>query len=349
MRPILACAGFALLLTVISGCSSDDDSAAAPTAVPPTSTPAPATSTAVPATPTQTAAPSATATHTAGPPTETATPAATPTATVDPAILAADGEAAFFDTLYGTRNREEEAIALLGAAIAGNPSDGRSHFLLGMMHLFRAGQALTDYTNPSAFVLEEVARAQVALDAAVPLSGADPRVPGFRGAATFLNAVVNDDDELRALGLQQLRDAIVLYPDFNNFSFLGAVAPAVPADDPLFLEALELVRLAIASGCGPLNEPEICGNEGKAPHNVQGAFLMFGDMYAKAGNATQALVYYRFGLQLPGKDTWPFRAAMEERIATVQDRVARWSDEDPSNDPPFAGKGSEACAICHYK
>ena len=34
---------------------------------------------------------------------------------------------------------------------------------------------------------------------------------------------------------------------------------------------------------------------------------------------------------------------------TVADRVARWTDEDPENDPPFAGSGAEACAICHYK
>lgn len=324
------------------------------TSVPQSATPtappeATATSTPIPeATATATHAPTASETATA-PPTETATADATPTPTIDAAAAAAAGEEAFFDTLDGTANREEESIALLSAAVSGNPDDGRSFFLLGMMHLYRVGQNLPDYDNPSEFVLAEAALAQTALDQAVPLSVEDIRVPGFRGAATYLRGVVEKDEALRALGLMQLREAIELYPDFNNFSFLGAVAPIVSRNDPLFLEALELVRQAIASGCGPLTQPEICGNEGKAPHNIQGAMMMFGDMYAKAGDRNQALAYYNLGLGLLGGETWPFRSAMEERIAAVDDRVARWADEDPDNDPPFAGNGPESCAICHFK
>ncbi len=334
--------GFAFSLLVLGCAGCSDDEGPAPTPVPATRT-----DTAAP-TATPTAPATATVTHTAVP-TGTATPEPTPTATVDAAALAAAGEAAFFETLEGTANREEETISLLSTATTANPGDGRSFFLLGMMHLYRVGQNLIDYDDPSPFAVAEGALAQAALDAAVPLSTADTRVPGFRSAATYLNGVIRKDEAMRALAIEQLRAAIILYPDFNNFSFLGAVAPVVSRDDPLFAEALELVRLAIASGCGPLNQPEICGNEGKAPHNMQGAFLMFGDMYAKSGNAAQALVYYRFGLQLPGTNTWPFRDAMNERIATVQDRVTRWADEDPSNDPKFAGNGPEACAICHFK
>jgi hypothetical protein len=354
------------LITALTGCAGDDDPGPAP---PPTSTPPivlhtatptpapPATGTATlsptpsaTALPTQTTEPIDTAEPTpTSAPTETPTPGATPTATVDPTELAAAGEQAFFDTLYGRLDREAESIALLGAAVAANPNDGRSFFLLGMMHLYRVGQSLTDYTAPSPLAVAEAPLARAALDSAVPLSVEDRRVPGFRGAATYLNGVIAGDDELRALGLVQLRDAIELYPDFNNFSFLGAVAPVVARDDPLFLESVELVRLAIAGGCGPASQPEICGNAGKAPHNVQGAMMMFGDVYAKAGDRNQALAFYNLGLGLEGAGTWPFRAAMEQRIDEIDDRIARWVDGDPSNDPPFAGNGREACAICHFE
>lgn len=354
------------LFAALAGCAGDDGPGSAPEPTPtqpivvhtatPTAEPtATGTATLAPtpsptAPPTQTAAPTDTAEPTStSAPTETPTPEATPTATVDPAELAAAGEQAFFDTLNGRLDREQETIALLGAAVAGNPNDGRSFFLLGMMHLYRVGQSLTDYADPSPLAVAEAPLARAALDSAVPLSVEDRRVPGFRAAATYLNGVIAGDDELRAQGLVQLRDAIELYPDFNNFSFLGAVAPVVARDDPLFLESVELVRQAIASGCGPASQPEICGNAGKAPHNVQGAMMMFGDVYAKAGDRNQALAFYNLGLGLEGADTWPFRAAMEQRIDDIDDRIARWADGDPSNDPPFAGNGRESCAICHFE
>lgn len=344
------------MILLLGGCADDDGaslstptSTAAPTATAvPSQTPEPS-STSTPVA-TATATPSITATATTTPSlTATATASSTPTPTVDAAAVAAAGEEAFWDTLSGVANRQQETIDLLSTAVATAPGDGRSFFLLGMMHLYRVGQNLTDYADPSPFARAEAERAQAALDAAVPLSSADRRVPGFRGAATFLRGVVLDSADVRALGLQQLRDAIELYPEFNNFSFLGAVAPVVPRTDPLFEEALDLVREAIAGGCSPFTEPVICGNAGKAPHNVQGAMMIFGDMFAKAGDASAAITYYSIGLNIEGAETWPFRQAGQERLANVADRVARWTDEDPDNDPAFIGRGPEACAICHYR
>jgi len=348
---------FATLSVVIAmaGCAG---AGPAPTQLTPTPTSTPTrTASAEPTasvTRTPSSSPTATAAHTptaTAPPTPTPTPTLTPsvTPTVDAAALAAAGEAAFFDTLAGRVNREEETINLLASATGANPADGRSFFLLGMMHLYRAAQQLTDYSHPSEFVLAEVGQAQTALDAAVPLIPEDTRVPGFRGAVTYLNGVVHDDPARRELAVQQLRAAIILYPDFNNFSLLGSVAPVVAPSDPLFLEALDLVRGAISSGCNPMTQPRICGNEGKAPHNVQGAMLIFGDMYTKAGDANQANVYYRLGVALPGADTWKFRALAEARIADSAERAARWNDTDPSNDPRFIGSGPEACAYCHFE
>lgn len=356
-RPLIWLGLLACFTFVASGCSDDDGPPPTPTAppatatAPPSSTPSAVPSATPSSAPTSTATAPPTTTSTSAP-TDTATPAptATTTPTFDAAALAAAGEAAFFDTLYGIQNREAETISLLGSVVTADANAGRSFFLLGMMHLYRASKALEGrYNDPSEFVLTEAALAQSALDEAVPKTPEDTRVPGFRGAVTYLNGVLHQDEDRKQLGLQQLRAAVELYPDFNNFSFLGTVAPVVSPKDPLFAESLELVQKALVGGCTPDTQPEICGNAGKAPHNTQGAFILFGDMYAKAGLPDQALPYYQLTLILPGIDTWPFREIANERIATVQERAALWNDEDPTNDPRFIGSGPEACAICHFK
>jgi len=38
--------------------------------------------------------------------------------------------------------------------------------------------------------------------------------------------------------------------------------------------------------------PEICGNAGMAPHNTQGALLLFGDLYAKGDRLSDAERWY---------------------------------------------------------
>jgi hypothetical protein len=261
----------------------------------------------------------------------------------------ARGQAAFYQTLAGVADRNEDVIALLGQAVEENPTDGWSWFLLGMNHLLRVGRVLTDYQNPSAATIEEARLARLALDAAVPLLTYDNRIPGFRGAATYLLGFLTDDPVTVGSGLAQLDDAIEVNLLFNSFSYLGTVAPSVAPDDPLFAQAIAYLEAALNSGCTPFTDPRNCGNEGRAPHNLQGSFLLFGDLFAKAGRVEQARGYYEFGLILPGIETWPFRAITEERLATIEQRAALYQDADPGNDPPIVGAGPEACVYCHVR
>jgi hypothetical protein len=265
------------------------------------------------------------------------------------AQLAADGERAFFDTLYNVTDRADETIVLLEGAVTKNPADGRSFFLLGMLHMFRFAQNVSDFHYASDALKREVAAAQSALDRAVPLLPQDRRVPGFRGAATYVNGVVQNDPDRVGLGLAQLRDAVQLYPEFNSFSFVGTVANIVPPSDPLFAEALSYIGDPLRGGCTPFNQPEICGNAGKAPHNVQGALVLFGDLFAKGGNLGKAKTFYQLALSFPDPTPWRFRSVATGRLQTAAERVALYEDDDLRNDPPLIGYRGEACAACHYK
>ena len=97
-------------------------------------------------------------------------------------------EAAFWDTLWADRPRDAAALAFLRDAVRHDPRDGRSQFLLGMLHLYRSGgdPATFDFTHPTEAGKREARAAQEPLDRAVELLPRDTRVPGFRAADSDL-------------------------------------------------------------------------------------------------------------------------------------------------------------------
>ncbi|TMA38957.1 MAG: hypothetical protein E6J79_04955 [Deltaproteobacteria bacterium] len=193
-----------------------------------------------------------------------------------PSPPASAGEEAFWDTLWGDAERDGDAIRSLEAAVTRNPHDGRSWFLLGMMHLYRFGRAGTGFRDASEFAKGEAAAASSALDAATPLLPDDTRIPGFRAAATYVDGVAHQDAPRIALGLQQLADAVPLNPLFNSFDFLGVVPPVAPPASPLMAQAVALVDGALTPpNVNCVTElPELCANAGMAPHNTEGALLL---------------------------------------------------------------------------
>ena len=98
-------------------------------------------------------------------------------------------------------------------------------------------------------------------------------------------------------------------------------------------------------------QPEICGNGGLAPRNAVGALILFGDLYAKAGDAASATRWYQLARGLSGGERTPYRFLdrIDGRLADVPGRVALYADADPTNDPPIIGAREEACAICHNR
>ena len=273
-----------------------------------------------------------------------------------PSREAAAGEAAFWDTLWGEANRGEEALRLLERAVARDRRDGRSHFLIAMMHLYHYGQQVADPLHPNAQGKRDVVAAQSAFSRAVPLlwdvSTGDSRVPGFAAAATYAKGVGFGDAATTEQGIAELEYASTINTLFNSFD-LFAVAPAVPASDPLYARVLELLDVTfpeVATQCG--TQGEICFNDGMALHNLEGTFILFGDIYAKGGRTESARGYYESALSLGEKSGWEprFVETARERVANVEQRVALYQDGDRSNDPPFVGSGgASSCAYCHRK
>src|SRR2546422_9315809 len=86
-----------------------------------------------------------------------------------PSRTAAAGEAAFWETLSGTRPREDRALALLRQAVRQDPRDGRSQFYLGALNLYRGGPVPDPSRPPTPFGMADLRAAQAPLDRAAEL------------------------------------------------------------------------------------------------------------------------------------------------------------------------------------
>lgn len=289
-----------------------------------------------------------------------------------PSRQAAAGEAAFWDVILGddrSEARQQACLAALRKAVSRNRRDGRSHFLLAMMHLYRFGQQVTDYASASPEAEAELAAAVDAFAIATPLlwnaatGVGDSRVPGFAAAAKYGLGRVRGDAALEAEGLAELEAAVEANPFFNIFDLIP-VAQAVPPADPQFALVMSRVTPYLEDpetvACVG-TQVEICANRGLAPRNVEGALTLFGDLYVKASGVAgspeerdallaRAQQWYAiaaaFAAATPG---YRFQAALDERIAGIAARAAAYATPDPSDDPPVIGAGPEACSACHNR
>jgi hypothetical protein len=275
-----------------------------------------------------------------------------------PSAVTARGEAGFWAALWGDADdeaSEAETRAALEKAVARSGNDGRSRFLLGMLHLYRFGRSTRQIADAGPEARAELAAAVAAFDEAEPLlwdretRTGDSRIPGFAGAARYALGVVDRDQALLERGRDDLAYAIEINAFFNVFDLM-TIVQAEPPDSPAFIEAFRAMDAYLSNPqtlvCA-VSQPEVCGNSGLAPTALQGTFVLFGDFYAKAGDVASARRWYQFGA--PFESDWRFAGMYADRLATVEARVAAYADGDPTNDPPIVGSGVEACASCHNR
>jgi hypothetical protein len=277
-----------------------------------------------------------------------------------PSAKAAAGEAGFWDVLFADDNSEahqQQVLHTLDLAVHRNPRDGRSQFLLAMLHLYRFGQRITSLDTVTADARTELAASNRAFAAAVPLlwndarGAGDSRVPGFAAAAKYMHGTIEADAAERAQGLADLAHAVEVNSFFDVFDYIP-ILQFLPPSDPVFQQALSAFTTYLTDPATlqcVATQPEICANAGLAPRNIQGSLTLFGDLFAKGGNLAQANFWYGLTNVFPDTPTWTFYPLIQDRLANAAARVALYADADPSNDPPVIGVGPQACAVCHNR
>lgn len=272
--------------------------------------------------------------------------------------IAAEGERGFWAVLTGDDDSEAAQQATLAAlASAGdiNPRDGRSRFLLGMLHLYRFGQMSQFIATAPPAAVAELRAAVTAFAAAEPLlwdratRTGDSRVPGFGAAARYALAVATNDSALREQSLADFDYALEINAFFNVFDLM-TVLQAEPANSPAFQSAFAQIDAYLAAPstfqCA-FTQPEVCTGNGLGPGSIPGTFTLFGDVYAKAGRLADATRWY--DVAKTTEAGWALEGLAAARSASAAARVAAYQDADPSNDPPIIGAGAEACRSCHHR
>lgn len=280
------------------------------------------------------------------------------TAVVSPRASRASAlaENAFWDVLLGDEPSSERALGALARATARNPRDGRALFLTGMMHLYRFERLERDPREVSSVGKREIQAGALAMDRALPLlwsgSRGDGRVPGFIGAVIYKKGIAFDEAAIEDRGRRLMEDAAAADGLFNGFIPFG-FGPIADPDSPDYATILHLlddVFPTVAGDCG--TQSEICFNEGLAPHNLEGSFLLFGDLYTKAGRVEDAVASYRTSIRLGESNGWKAEFLDRARLLAevAPERAKLYADGDPDNDPPFTDFGGAGnCAYCHNR
>ena len=279
-----------------------------------------------------------------------------------PSLAASRGEAGFWDALLGddsSEAREQEAIALLETAVRRAPRDGRSHFLLGMLHLYRFGQRVVRLDDVSAEARAELAAGErgLCVGGAAALGRrerarrlARPRLRRVRRSTC--RAPSTTTSGMRDAGLADLDRAIEINSFFNVFDYIP-VMQFLPAE-----------RSALSKGIRAVHHLS------RKPGNARLRRHAAGDLRQcrtgaaqRSGRADAVRRPLRQGRATPNRrrsgTTWRVcfrthrrgtsRAILAERKANAAARVALYADADLGNDPPIIGAGPEACAVCHNR
>jgi tetratricopeptide (TPR) repeat protein len=249
------------------------------------------------------------------------------------AVLA-EGEALFFRALAGETELRQSAIATLKAGLALDPDHGRGQLLYGMANL----SAVAEDGDLLAAI-----NGLPALERAIALIPDDPRIPGWLGTVRVGMARAMNNPTILQTAIDDMIAAADAFPEFNNAS-LAIAFSKLPLDTPYPQMAID--RLLAIAECAA--DESVCQNTTKVPHNNEGALMLFGDVYARVGDKTSALYYYDLALTSPDAATWTYATvAREEFIDAIDERIARFLDDDPDNDPQFFSEGRYACVGCH--
>jgi tetratricopeptide (TPR) repeat protein len=238
-------------------------------------------------------------------------------------------------------------IADLEAAATALPNEEEIALLNGLAHLWRLAEPLESEKSDVGVTVQSAQRAQAELERAYALCPTDHRIPAWLGPVLINGGRAMGNAQLVADGFAILQRGIDHYPAFVLFSKLLAYAnePTSSAD---FQKSLEAVNANIDYCTSSPNDPA-CTNTFQAAHNFEGSMVFLGDVYAKAQRKTEALRFYSQAKTVNTYAAWPWKSLIEDRITTIDARVAAYATPAASDDHPAAWNAAWQCSVCHQQ
>jgi len=292
-------------------------------------------------------------------------PEKTASAKRTPAAVEADK--LFWDTLHGgAYDRIPAALTALKGAYLADPGDAITASHVGWMHIWRLGERVRhESVRPE--ITDDAVLARKYFEEAVRLDPKEARYLGFYASLLMAEGTIHKDEKMVCRGYYTMKDAVAAWPEFNLFT-AGYTASTQPAGSERYREALEnqwrnldvcvgetvdrarpdyarYMRLETWEG-----PRRVCWNSWIAPHNFEGFFLNFGDMLVKAGQPETAVTMYRNARRAREFATWPYRAVLEERIASAAANVEVFRRAEPApGAPTLMVRSAFACMACHQE
>ena len=285
--------------------------------------------------------------------------------------LAARATRAFRAALYDADYHAiPEAQRLLTAAYLENPRDGEIALLLAHSHLWllaerSRNEVLGEQSDPQ--ITDHALLADHYFDEAGRLRPDDDRVDGWQGAVRLALGSIHADERSTREGYFQLRESVRAYPEFNGFSAAYPMADQ-PRESERFAEAIDWIWRNIETcSIGELNRATFdltsfrlegpaddrlrtCWNTTLVPHNIEGFFLVAGDMFTKAGDLASARRAYRVAQSVPSYSEWRYAPVLEARVAKLDDRAFAFTHARGAEEEPEMMFGSDyACTGCHAR
>lgn len=251
---------------------------------------------------------------------------------------------AFWVAFTKARFEERDAVtAGLAEAAEMYPDEEEFALLHGLAALWRLAEPTAAEVDDMSGLIAAATTARSELERAYELCPTDHRLPAWLGPIIVNTGRAIGNEATIEEGLAVLQQGIDNYPSFVLFSKL-LIFSQEPKDDPDFQSALE--ALTENEMVCELADPA-CSNHPRAAHNREGASIFMGDVHAKAGDRQAALQAYERILDEPDYPSWSYGALLEERIDTLDARIASFDNDDDSDDFASAWSSVYQCSICH--
>ncbi|MET0341550.1 MAG: hypothetical protein ABW252_11165 [Polyangiales bacterium] len=237
---------------------------------------------------------------------------------------------------------------------------GYAYFYGGAFRIWAIvnSSSLTDMLALPTHIQEGLAR----LERGHELLPNDFRATSFLAMGQLIIGNTLGDAALVDAGLRTFEVGLAQMPAYGHY--LRAVAQSGTArDSALFKRSIEDMRAVMRecdypTGAVPYSyvypvdgedarRPHVCLNDGIVPHVWEGVFATYGDIMLKAGDVAAGRALYESAKSAPNYASWPYRAALEERLQTADKRSAQYTDRNALNDPVMWTAGPMTCVGCH--
>ena len=236
-----------------------------------------------------------------------------------------------------------------------NPGDYKLAAHIAFTHAWAIGESHKSATESAQIIDHATLARQYFKDAFELTPEKDWRLYGFYASFLMAEGTIHGNDKQVVKGYFEMKKAVKKYPEFNLFTKAYSIMNGGRSK-----EAVEdLWKNLDKCACEKVDRQNLdyrkythlkdveskmstCWNTWIAPHNLEGFFLIFGDLLLQEKDRKGALMMYRNATYTDNFDNWHFKGKMLQRINKLEYAIA----ENKIKAGIFV-HDYDQCMVCH--